>query len=340
MREFSAAFSYMNEPVISVLMTVFNAGRFFDPSIRSILNQTFRNFEFLIVDDGSTDGSADVAEAWADRDSRIKLIRNRENKGQTACLNQGLELVSGRWTARQDADDLSDPSRLSKQYEFLSARPEIVLLGTNGRIIDAQDRLTGLLDAPLSQEGITWTSPFLNPFMHTSVIFRTDIIRAEFRGYNPAYRIAQDYELWTRVIATHQSANLSQRLVSYRHLDASLSKAGRNTAFTEAEQVSAREAKRVFGRSLTESQARLIAAFREGLQPEDSRSFWRLYRELLLTQNASSGDMARTVAMHHLKAAGALSAKARWLAFVEILKASRADTRSTLGWLATRYLNV
>ena len=339
MRAFSTASSYMTEPVISVLMTVFNAGRFLEPSIRSILNQTFHNFEFLIVDDGSTDGSADVTEAWAARDSRIQVIRNKENNGQTACLNQGLKLVRGRWTARQDADDLSHPSRLSKQYEFLITRPEIVLLGTNGRIIDAQDRLTGLLDAPLSQAGITWTSPFLNPFMHTSVVFRTDIIRAEFGGYNPAYRIAQDYELWTRVIATHQSANLPQRLVCYRHLSASLSKAGSNTAFAEAEQVSAREARRVFGRSLSESEARLIAAFREGLQPGDSRAFWRLYRELLRAQDANTGDMARTVAMHHLKAAGALSSRARWLAFLEILKASRADTRSTLEWLATRYVN-
>jgi glycosyltransferase involved in cell wall biosynthesis len=329
----------MSEPVISVLMTVFNAGRFFEPSIRSILNQTFRNFEFLIVDDGSTDGSADLAEAWAARDSRIKVIRNRENRGQTACLNQGLELARGRWTARQDADDLSHPSRLSKQCEFLNARPGIVLLGTNGRIINSQDQLTGLLDAPLSQEAITWTAPFLNPFMHTSVVFRTDVIRDEFGGYNPTYRIAQDYELWTRIIATHQSANLSQRLVCYRHLNASLSKAGSNTAFAEAERVSAREAKRVFGRNLSEREAHLIAAFREGLKPGESRAFWRLYSELLLTQNANADDMARTVAMHHLKAAGALSSRARWFVFLEILRAFRANARATLGWLATRYLN-
>jgi glycosyltransferase involved in cell wall biosynthesis len=330
----------MGEPVISVLTAVFNAGRFFEPSIRSILNQTFRNFEFLIVDDASTDGSAEVAEAWACRDSRIRLIRNTEHKGQTACLNQGLYLARGRWIARQDADDLAHPSRLSKQHRFLSVQPGVVLLGTNGRIIDEQDRLTGLLDAPLSQQGIRWTSPFLNPFMHTSVIFHAETIRDQFGGYNEDYRIAQDYELWTRVIVSHQSANLPERLACYRHLTSSLSKAGREVAFAEAAKVSAREARRVFGRSLSEHEAGLIAAFREGLDPARRRAFWRLYEELLSKQDARAGDIPRTVAMHHLKAAGALSAKAWWLAIAEILKALRKNSSATLGWLATRYLNV
>ena len=329
----------MSEPVISVLTTVFNAGRFFEPAIRSILSQTFRNFEFLIVDDASTDGSTKVAEAWASKDPRIRVIRNDANKGQTACLNQGLNLARGRWIARQDADDLAHPLRLSRQHRFLTIQPGVVLLGTNGRIIDEQDRLSGLLDAPLSHQAITWTSPFLNPFMHTSVMFRADVIRDEFGGYNEAYRIAQDYELWTRVIAAHQSANLPQRLVCYRHLGTSLSKAGREAAFAEASQVSAREARRVFGRNLDEREARLITAFREGLDPGNRGAFWRLYSELLSKHDARAVDLARTVAMHHLKAAGALSSKASWLAVAEILNALRMDFGATLGWLATRYFN-
>src|SRR6476620_3396822 len=161
-------------------MTVFNAGRFFEPAIKSILAQTFRDFEFLIVDDASTDGSPDVAQAWAAKDGRLRVVRNNENKGQTACLNQGLRLARGKWTARQDADDLAHPLRLAKQHQFVVSNPGIVLLGTNGRIIDEHSRLAGLLDAPLTLESITWTAPFLNPFMHTSVLFRTDVIRDQF----------------------------------------------------------------------------------------------------------------------------------------------------------------
>jgi len=329
----------MSEPVVSVLMTVYNAGRFFESSIRSILNQTFRNFEFLIVDDASTDGSAEVAEAWAARDPRIRVIRNAENKGQTTCLNQGLQLARGRWIARQDADDLAHPARLATQHQFTTSQPGIVLLGSNGRIIDEHDRLAGLLDAPLSQQGITWTAPFLNPFMHTSVMFRADVIRDQFGGYNEDYRIAQDYELWTRIIARHQSANLPHRLVCYRHLATSMSKVGRERAFAEAAQVSDREAERIFGRKLNEKEARLIAAFREGLDPANRRAFWKLYKELLAIRDSRTGDLSRTVAMHHLKAAGALSSKTLRLAVAEILIALRTDFGATLGWIATRYLN-
>ncbi|HEY5777591.1 MAG TPA: glycosyltransferase [Terrimicrobiaceae bacterium] len=329
----------MSDPAITVLMTVLNAGRFLEPSIRSILSQTFRDFEFLIVDDASTDGSTQLAEAWAARDSRITVIRNAINKGQTACLNQGLGLAHGRWIARHDADDLAHPTRLAVQHRFATIQPEIVLLGTNGRIIDEQDRLVGLLDAPLSHQGITWTAPFLNPFMHTSVMFRTDVIRDEFGGYDTGYRIAQDYELWTRVIARYPSANLPERLICYRHLATSMSKIGRDQAFAEATLVSNREARHIFGRELSKTEARLIASFREGLDPSTKRAFWKLYNGLLSSRDSRAGDMPRTVAMHHLKAAGALSSASLRLALAEIFVALRTDPAATLRWLATRYLN-
>jgi glycosyltransferase involved in cell wall biosynthesis len=330
----------MSDPAVTVLTTVYNAGRFFEPSICSILNQSFRDFEFLILDDASTDGSAELAEGWATRDPRIRVIRNAENKGQTARLNEGLGLARAPWIARQDADDLAHPARLALQNQFATRHSGIVLLGSNGRIIDEQDKLAGLLDAPLTQQAITWTAPFLNPFMHTSVMFRADVIRDQFGGYDENYRIAQDYELWTRVISRYQSANLSHRLVCYRHLATSMSKAGRDRAFAEATQVSEREVERAFGRKLGNSEARLIAAFREGLNPDNRRAFWKLYNELLTTRDSRAGDhLSRTIAMHHLKAAGALTSTSLRLALVEISVALRTDLAATLGWLATRYLN-
>ncbi len=329
----------MSEPAVTVLMTVYNAGRFLEPSIRSILRQTFQDFEFLIVDDCSTDGSGEVAESWASKDARIKIVRNANNRGQTECLNLGLGLARGRWIARHDADDLAHPTRLVLQSRFTQSAPEIVLLGSNGRIINEQDKLVGLLDAPLSQEGITWTAPFLNPFMHTSVMFRTDVIRDEFGGYDASYRVAQDYELWTRVISRHRSANLPQRLICYRHLATSMSKVWREQAFAEATQVANREARRIFGRDLGRAEAQLIARFREGLVASDRAAFWKLYHELLTGRDSRSGDMRRTVATHHLKAAGALSSPSPHLALAEILVALKTAPTATLSWLATRYLN-
>lgn len=331
----------MNEPAISVLMTVYNAGRFLDPSIRSILGQTFRNFEFLIVDDASTDGSVAVIEEFAAQDARIRFIQNEANKGQTPCLNQGLRLARGKWIARQDADDLSHGIRLFEQYQYITMHPELVLLGTNGRIIDEHDRLVGLLDAPIVHEAAEWTSPFLNPFMHTSVLFRADIVREEFGGYDESYRIAQDFDLWTRILARHRTGNLAQRLVCYRHLNNSLSKAGRGHAFAEAARVAKRESERVFRQELNPFEEELLARFREGLDAEHRTSFWRLYRELLEKYQSrleKAAPLAHTVAMHHLKAAGSLSSSSRASAVAEIFTALRLAPRATVAWLAERYL--
>ncbi len=320
----------MNVPTVTVLMTVFNAGPYLDAAIRSIVEQTYRNWEFVIVDDASTDGSADVAEAWARRDARVRVIRNDANKGQTPCLNQGLREARGEWVARQDADDFSLPERLARQ---MAARDGVALLGTNGWIINAVGRATGLLDAPLTHESITWTSPFLNPFMHTAVLARTAVIREELGGYDESFRIAQDYDLWTRLIARHRSANLPDRLVCYRHLATSLSKSGSGTAFAEARRVSLREAERVFARPLSESEHDLLAAFREGLGAGQRSAFWRLY-EKLKSKAPASFDLKRTCALHHLKAAGAVTAPFPMMA--EIFAALSASPKDTVQWLRDR----
>jgi glycosyltransferase involved in cell wall biosynthesis len=320
----------MNAPAVTVLMTVFNAGKFLDPAIASIVAQTFRDWEFLIVDDASTDGSADVAEAWARRDPRIRVLGNGVNKGQTPCLNQGLREARGEWIVRQDADDLSLPERLARQ---LAAAKGLALLGTNGWIIDANNRVTGLLDAPLIHSSIEATAPFLNPFMHTAVLARTAVLRDELGGYDESFRIAQDYDLWTRLIARHPSANLPDRLVCYRHLATSLSKSGSNTAFAEARRVAEREAQRVFGRTLSEAELDLLASFREGLPAEKREEFWTLHRSLL-AKFPSSPDLRRTVALQHLKAAGAVQKPAAVLA--EIAAAFRTSPSATVRWLADR----
>jgi len=320
----------MNPPAVTVLMTVFNAGKYLDPAIASIAGQTFQDWEFLIVDDASTDGSPAVAEGWASRDQRIRVIRNAVNKGQTPCLNQGLREARGAWIARQDADDLSLPERFARQ---LAAAGDAALIGTNGWIIDATNRVIGLLDAPLTQASIQATSPFLNPFMHTAVMARTQVIRDELGGYDESFRIAQDYDLWARLIAAHASANLPDRLVCYRHLATSLSKSGSNTAFAEARRVAEREATRVFGRPLTEPEFDLLASFREGLPAEKREAFWALHGRLL-AGFPPSPDLGRTVALQHLKAAGAVGKPAAVLA--EMAAAFRTSPGATLQWLAER----
>ena len=321
-------------PVISVLMSVFNAGKFLDASIRSIVSQTFQDWEFLIVDDASSDGSVEVVKSWAEKDRRIQLICNGTNQGQTPCLNQGLQAARGRWVARQDADDLSHPLRLTRQFERVTVDPDLVLLGTCGRIIDANDRLTGLLDVPLTSESIRWTAPLLNPFLHTSVMFRRDVVLDEFGGYDESFRISQDYDLWTRLASQRKLANLPWRLVCYRNLVTALSKVGSSTAFNEAMRVSEREEIQSFGRELTSEERQVLAAFREGMAPEKYRAFLRLYGDLIAPLKCS--DKNRLMAGHHLKLAGAV-ASSRVAMLAEIASAFRRDPAFVARWLIERW---
>ena len=322
-------------PTISVLMAAFNAGKFLDASIRSIHRQTFQDWELLIVDDASTDGSAGVAGRWAEIDKRIRVITNSANKGQTPCLNQGLREARGKWIARQDADDLSHPLRLTRQFERVACDPDLALVGTCGRIIDENDRLCGLLDAPLSAASIRWSAAILNPFLHTSAMFRRDIVFGEFGGYDESFRISQDYDLWTRVIARHPSANLPWRLVCYRNLAASLSKAGRSTAFEEARRVSENAEKMSFGRRLNPVERRLLAAFREGTVEPDRRAFWDLHHTLI--SGFAAPDRARLIAAHHMKVAGSCAVNPR-AALAEIFAALQTAPVFVAGWLGERLL--
>ncbi len=313
-------------------MTVYNAGRFLDPAIRSVTNQVFRDWEYVIVDDASTDGSTEVLKKWAAAEPRIRLILNPSNKGQTPCLNQGLRETRGTWIARQDADDLSHPLRLLRQHERITINPDLVLLGTCGRMIDENDKLVGLLDAPTTAESISWWSPFLNPFVHTSVMFRREVIAGEFGGYDESFRIAQDYDLWGRVAAQRPAANLIERLVCYRHLSSSLSKTGREIAFDEADRVSAREAERLFQKQPDQQALALLSSFRKGITPEKHTDFWRLYNsEFVLRTPQPKADAA----LHRLKSAGSVGGMT---SIVDILEAFRLDFRTTFAWLRERYL--
>src|SRR5687768_10604451 len=123
-------------PSISVLMSVYNGARYLSQSIESILAQTFSDFEFIIIDDCSSDSTPQILNEYARQDSRIRIIRNSENKGLTASLNIGLTQAQGRYIARQDADDISLPQRFEKQIHYLEAHPETIVVSSNIGIID------------------------------------------------------------------------------------------------------------------------------------------------------------------------------------------------------------
>src|SRR5262249_2828374 len=201
-------------PRVSVLMAVHNGERNLRETIESILNQTFKDFEFLIVNNGSTDKSRELILSY--EDSRIRLIDTKHNIGQTKSLNRGLEMAKGQFIARQDADDISESERLAKQVTFMEMHPDVALLGTWYKKIDANGNEIGHRALPCGDIDIRWGLLFSCPFVHSSVMLRKDIVLERIGFYNEALSYSQDYDLWYRIAQRLSIANLPEHLVRFR----------------------------------------------------------------------------------------------------------------------------
>lgn len=207
-------------PRASVVMSVYNGERYLRQAVESVLQQTYADFEFIIIDDGSTDGTWDILTEYDEQDQRITLVQNQENRGLTNSLNKGLTLSRGKYIARQDADDVSLPSRLACQVEFLEKNPRVGVLGTQMEIMDASENKVDFFKVPYSHSMIAWTLLFDRSFAHPSVVIRKKILEMA-GGYDTSFEVAQDHELWTRLVELTRFANLPEALVRYRtHVDA------------------------------------------------------------------------------------------------------------------------
>jgi len=201
-------------PKVTVLMAVYNGERYLREAIESVLSQTFADFEFLILNDGSTDSSAAIVRSYSDR--RIRLIDNQRNVGLARSLNQGLELAQGTYVARQDADDISDPDRLARQVSFLETHADVALVGTWYQKIDAGGQVIGRRQPPCEHIEICWSLLFFCPFAHTAVMLRKDPVLEQVGFYNAALTYSMDYELWFRIAARMPVANLGEYLLRVR----------------------------------------------------------------------------------------------------------------------------
>ncbi len=205
-----------SDPKVSVLMAVYNGERYLREAIESILAQTFTDFEFLIVNDGSTDSSRDIVLSY--HDSRIRLIDNPENMGLTKSLNRGLSLARGEYVARQDADDRSHALRLEKQIAFMNVHQDVVLIGTQARIIDENGRTLKSRNSYRAQTylGILFQFLFENPFIHSSVMFQKKVILEHFRGYDESLYYNQDFHLWSSLLPSFFALNVPEPLIDLR----------------------------------------------------------------------------------------------------------------------------
>lgn len=197
------------EAKISVVMSVHNGELYLQESIESILGQTFRDFEFIIINDASTDRSRQVIESY--NDSRIRLINNEENLGLTRNLNKGIDLATGKYVARMDADDIAMPQRFAHQFAFLESHPDYGLCSTWARTFGAYDIP---LNFPTRDEKLKCCLLFQNPIVHPTVMFRTNVVR-DVR-YDESLRVAQDFDLWHRIAQHTRIACLPEYLLMYR----------------------------------------------------------------------------------------------------------------------------
>ncbi len=200
-------------PKISVLLPVYNGEKYLKESIDSILQQTFSDFELLVISDGSTDESHRIIESYTDK--RIRFIKNEKNKGLIFTLNRGLGEARGKYIARMDQDDISIPSRLQEQYDFLERNTGVALVGGWAEIIDENNNHLGYKRLPSEYFLIKFELLFRNPFIHSTIFFRKEIIQ-RLGGYNKDYEHAEDYELYSEMSDKYKIVNLPKILLKFR----------------------------------------------------------------------------------------------------------------------------
>jgi glycosyltransferase involved in cell wall biosynthesis len=202
-------------PYISVIMPVHNGERFLGEAVESILAQTYRDFELIIVDDGSTDGTSALLERYRQVDPRVRLYQQPANRGVYISRNLACQHASGQVLALMDADDVSLPDRFQRQVEYLNQMPEIGVVGSAAQAIDEGGAAQNLMNFPTMPGVLGWMILFSNFFVLSSVMIRRSIME-QLGYYRTDVNVGQDFDLWARAGRITQMVNLPEPLVKYR----------------------------------------------------------------------------------------------------------------------------
>jgi glycosyltransferase involved in cell wall biosynthesis len=213
---------------VSVMMPVYNTRAYVAEAVESVVAQTFEDFELLIVDDGSTDGSTEVLRRLADGDPRIRLVV-RENRGVTRTAAEMVEAARGEFLARMDSDDIALPRRLERQVAFLRAHPEVVAAGSWVQWIDAEGDPLREFHAAETHEEIdrALLTERTNAICQPASMVRADAMR-RVGGYRPEFVVSEDYDLWLRLAEVGRLANIPEVLLKYRYRPTSLARSRRD----------------------------------------------------------------------------------------------------------------
>ena len=205
-----------NNPLVSVIIPCFNAEKYVESAVRSIMNQTYKNLEIIVTDDFSTDKSFEILKKLAKEDSRIKLYKNEKNLKIVKTLNNMVLKANGKYIARMDADDISLPKRIEKQVLFLEHNSDYTLCGANAFIVNEKGRRIGCSFLPGSSEEIMFYLKYFCPLYHPVVMGKTEVFKQNL--YSEDFLHIEDYELWVRLVVLKKLkiCNLRERLLLYR----------------------------------------------------------------------------------------------------------------------------
>lgn len=210
-------------PLVSVLMTVYNARSFLHGAIESVLNQTYSNLELIIVDDGSTDGSDKIIKDFAKGDKRIKTLFLKSNVGPSHASNRGLKITEGAYIARMDADDIALPNRIERQVNYLLKNPDVVLLGGQCVLINEKGNEIGKKIFPIKHQDIYKSLFKINPIQHPSCMINTNLVPRGHKYYKNSFILAHDLELVFDLARFGRLTNLKSVVLKYRQYPTSLS---------------------------------------------------------------------------------------------------------------------
>jgi hypothetical protein len=249
-------------PHVSVVLPVYNGLPYLHAAISSILSQSFSDFELIIIDDGSVDGSASVLEGFDDQ--RIRFLR-QTNQGLARTLNHGISLARGTYVARQDQDDLSHPDRLALQVAHMEAHQDCVLVGSWAQIMEVDRLVDRFHRHPVDEPTLRYQLLFNNPFVHSSVLLRRSALQ-QVGGYttDPERQPPEDYELWSRLSRIGSVANLGQVLLVYREISGSMSRNGPSPFRRRLITLCAENIAIAAGLPIDDPSARAIAALTHG----------------------------------------------------------------------------
>ncbi len=212
MHQISRGLNKVIFPQVSVVMPVYNGEKFLREAIDSILSQTFQDFELIIIDDNSTDGTVSIVTSYNDR--RIRFHSSSQRLKLAGALNLGIEKAQGTYLARMDADDICEPERLGQQHAFLEQNKHIGICGTWTNLFPVPEQ--HLEKYPLTTDEVQALSLFHSPFAHPSVMIRKEVLTSNHLKYDVDYYPTEDFDLWCRALKFTQGANLNEALLRYR----------------------------------------------------------------------------------------------------------------------------